>query len=76
MTTRSQSSKANSIKPRVWSEHLEPRFLLTSATDAAIEQFQLSPALFVENDGQWTDASVRFVHQGKGASIAMTDRGP
>ncbi|HQY88525.1 MAG TPA: hypothetical protein PK402_07690, partial [Tepidisphaeraceae bacterium] len=39
-------------------EHLESRVLLTSATDAAIEQFNLSPALFVENDGQWWRPSV------------------
>ncbi|HQY88820.1 MAG TPA: hypothetical protein PK402_09185, partial [Tepidisphaeraceae bacterium] len=61
---------------RAISEPLERRVLLTSATDTAIEKFNLSPALFVENDGQWTDSSVHFVHQGKGASIAMTDRGP
>ena len=35
-----------------------------------------APALFVENQGQWSDASVRFMHQGDGANVAMTDTGP
>jgi hypothetical protein len=30
---------------------------------------------FVENAGQWSDSSVRFVQQGKGANIALTDTG-
>jgi len=63
-------------KQRLVSELLERRLLLDAAADAAIEKFNFSPAVFVENSGQWTDSSVRFVHQGKGASIAMTDRGP
>ena len=43
---------------------------------AAIELFSTSPALFVENQGQWADESVRFLHQGDGVNVAMTDRGP
>jgi hypothetical protein len=35
-----------------------------------------SPALFVENAGQWTDRSIRFMHQGDGANVAITDAGP
>jgi hypothetical protein len=43
---------------------------------AADRTFQASPALFVTNQGQWDDPSVRFVHQGDGANVAMTDAGP
>jgi len=58
-------------------EALEARLLLDGLTeDQAIELFSVSPALFVENQGQWTDESVRYVHQGNGANVAMTDSGP
>ncbi|MCC5830918.1 MAG: SBBP repeat-containing protein [Phycisphaeraceae bacterium] len=68
-------------------ETLEPRLLLSASLygvdapddgnpTAAIELFNLSPALFVENRGQWADESVRYLHQGDGANIAMTDSGP
>jgi hypothetical protein len=53
---------------------LEQRVLL--AENPAVERFNTSPALFVENQGQWADESVRFVHQGANATIALTDRGP
>jgi subtilisin-like proprotein convertase family protein len=56
---------------------LEERQLLTGAGgQQAIELFGVSPALFVENQGQWEDESVRFVHQGDGVNVAMTDAGP
>jgi len=38
--------------------------------------FAISPALFVPNLGQWADPSVRFVHDGSGANVAMTASGP
>ena len=41
----------------------------------AVELFGISPALFVENQGQWSDASVRYVHDGDGVDVAMTDAG-
>jgi hypothetical protein len=41
-------------------EPLEPRHLLDGA-NAALELFSLQPALFVENQGQWADQSVRYV---------------
>ncbi|NQU23092.1 MAG: hypothetical protein HQ567_17580 [Candidatus Nealsonbacteria bacterium] len=44
--------------------------------EQAIELFNVSPALFVENQGQWADESVRFMHQGDGVNVAMTDTGP
>ena len=56
-------------------EPLEDRRLL-SVDSPQLELFNVSPALFVENQGQWADESVRFVHQGDGANVAMTDAGP
>jgi hypothetical protein len=35
----------------------------------------LTPALFVENQGQWSDPSVRFVHDGDVTDVAVTDAG-
>jgi hypothetical protein len=40
-----------------------------------LELFGLSPALFVENQGQWSDPAVRYVHDGTGFDVAMTDTG-
>src|SRR5574340_1146224 len=58
-------------------EPLEDRRLLSvGSADEAMELFRISPALFVENQGQWADESVRYLHQGDGASVAMTDTGP
>jgi hypothetical protein len=39
----------------------------------AVELFSVSPALFVENQGQWSDPSVRYVHDGKGVDVVITD---
>ena len=60
---------------RLLLESLEDRRMLAGG-DAQLELFKVSPALFVENQGQWADDSVRFVHSGDGASVAMTDTGP
>ena len=57
-------------------EALEPRLLLSAADNPAVQLFNVSPALFVENQGQWADGGVRFVHTGDGANVAMTDAGP
>ena len=57
-------------------EALEPRLLLDGMTaEQGIELFHTTPAVFIENQGQW-DSSVRFVHKGQGANIAHTDSGP
>ncbi len=56
-------------------EPLEPRLLLDAAP-GAIEVFRTAPALFAENQGQWADEAVRFVHDGAGCDVAMTDAGP
>jgi len=41
----------------------------------AIDAFNLCPAVFVENKGQW-DESVRYGFDGKGTRISFTDSGP
>ena len=57
-------------------EPLEARLLLDGAAgEQAIELFGVSPALFVENQGQWPDESVRYAFQGSGANVAFTDAG-
>src|SRR5688572_8464165 len=67
------------LQTKAFAQALERRMMLAGAPDAAsspaVEIFNTSPALFVENAGQWEDSSVRFVHQGKGANIALTDSG-
>jgi hypothetical protein len=56
-------------------ELLEDRRLLAVGSPQ-LELFQSSPALFVENRGQWPDPAIRYLHQGDGANVAMTDCGP
>ena len=41
----------------------------------ALQLFSTSPALFVENQGQWSDSAVRYAHDGCGVDVAMTDNG-
>ena len=48
---------------RLGVETLEDRRMLSVASPT-LELFSTSPALFVENQGQWADESVRFLHQG------------
>ena len=58
-------------------ELLERRLLLDGAAgEAAIELLNISPALFVENQGQWADPAVRYAFQGSGANVLVTDAGP
>ena len=72
---RRAALREKTFRPRV--VQLESRRMLSaSAGSGAMECFSLSPALFVENQGQWADESVRFAHQGDGANVAMTDSGP
>ena len=53
-------------------ETLEPRLLL----DAAVTLFETSPALFVANEGQWSDATVAYAILRDGANALFTDAGP
>ena len=70
-------NRVAATQARPFLEPLEPRLLLhADAGQQALELFSVSPALFVENQGQWADPAVRFVHNGDGANVAMTDSGP
>ena len=60
---------------RLMCEALEDRRLL-SIGSPQLELFSASPALFAANQGQWADPAVRYVFQGDGANVAMTDAGP
>ncbi|MDP6381417.1 MAG: hypothetical protein QF662_08745, partial [Phycisphaerae bacterium] len=68
-------------------EYLEPRILLDAALEGqgevdseleamAMDMFDASPALFVENQGQWQDESIQYAFQGSGANVLFTDSGP
>ena len=59
---------------RLVCESLEDRRLL-SATAPQIDVFNASPALFAQNEGQWTDQSVRYAFNGSDANILFTDAG-
>ena len=70
-----QGPTGSDIRPML--EQLEPRLLLDGAVeDLAVELFSVSPALFVENQGQWADESVHYAFQGDGANVLFTDAGP
>jgi len=60
-------------------ERLEERVLLSAAGgidgQAAVELFNASSAVFVENAGQWADESVRYAFSGAGTGIAFRDSG-
>src|SRR5205085_1325285 len=53
-------------------EGLEERRLLAGA----VQVFDSVAPTFVENQGQWADASVKYAYNAPGASIAFTDAGP
>ena len=73
---RNLRRKHQHLRPRrLICEILEDRRVLSAAVPS-IEVFGTSPALFVENQGQWADEEVRFLHNGQGANVAMTDAGP
>jgi hypothetical protein len=46
-----------------------------AATGDTMRAFDLSPALFVENKGQWNEA-VRYGFDGRGVRVSFTDSGP
>lgn len=62
-------------------ETLEDRRMLSvvgggdADADAVIQLFGTSTALFVENQGQWQDESVRYGFNGPGVNIAFTKDG-
>jgi len=42
-------------------------------TPQAVRQLDLRPALFVENQGQWADPAIRYVHDGNPIDVALRD---
>ncbi|MCY2953528.1 MAG: SBBP repeat-containing protein, partial [Planctomycetota bacterium] len=60
--------------PRCSAEALESRVLLSDAAPS-IELFNASPAVFVENAGQWADQGVRYGFDGAGCAIGFRDAG-
>ena len=67
--------KASPLFRRLACEPLEDRRVL-SISSPTIELFDAMPALFVENQGQWADESVRYGFSGSGANVLHTDSGP
>ena len=58
-------------------EALEPRLLLDGAVgQEAVELFATSPAVFIENAGQWADEAIRYAHLGSGGNVLHTTDGP
>ena len=59
--------------------NLGPQSVTGNATpgqrEQAIKAFDLSPAVFIENKGQW-DSQVRYGFDGKGTRVSFTDAGP
>ena len=78
---RPRASRPTTRFRRLGCELLEDRRLLSlgpegSAGAGPVQLFGVSPALFVENQGQWPDPSVRYAFQGSGANVLFTDTGP
>ncbi|MCD6364440.1 MAG: LEPR-XLL domain-containing protein, partial [Planctomycetes bacterium] len=69
-----QTSVSHSCPPSF--ERLEPRLMLSADPAAGVELFGVSQALFVENQGQWTDSSIAYAFCGDGANVLFTDSGP
>ena len=75
---------APAVPRPVRTEALEGRTLLAgvgaaedaAARDAAVQFFDASDAVFVENRGQWADASVKYAYNGQGINVGFTDTGP
>lgn len=47
----------------------------TAEIKAVVQQFIQSPAVFVENQGQWEDTTVKLALSGNGANVALTKEG-
>ena len=58
-------------------ELLEPRLLLDSAAaEQVVELFDTADTIFAENQGQWSDESVRYAFDGNRVNVLFTDTGP
>lgn len=75
LATRNRKAVQQGLRTRrLGLEPLEDRRLLSVESPAA-ELFSTSPALFVENQGQWAEAELKYVFAGAGANIAHTSSG-
>jgi hypothetical protein len=66
------------LEPRVAPAGLTGTEPLTSDAprDAVLQMFNAAPLAFVENQGQISDPSVRYVFQGSSANVLFADNGP
>jgi len=70
-----RAAKSRRARPLLYAaEAMERRLLLSG--QQAIELFNTSPAVFIENQGQWQDASIHYALNGSGANVGFTDQGP
>ncbi len=76
----SASRPAQPSSRRLFVESLECRCLLAvgvaGTAEQVVELFDISPPLFIENQGQWADDSIRYALFGNGANVLHTDTGP
>jgi hypothetical protein len=64
---------------RAMEEALESRLFLSAsqtAQDQALQFLSTSSAVFVQNQGQWPDASIKYAYDGQGINIGFTNTGP
>ncbi len=74
LLTFNASSSDGTSQPQAAQETLStPQ--LEQTPQQALALFSVSPALFVENQGQWSDPTIRYVHDGDNIDVAMTDTG-
>jgi hypothetical protein len=65
------------LQPHVYAQTLEPRLLLSaSAQNTAAQFLNTSSAVFVQNQGQWPDQSIKYAYNGQGINIGFTNTGP
>lgn len=65
--------------PGAMGEALESRLFLSasqSAQDQAIQFLSTSSAVFVQNQGQWPDAGIKYAYDGQGINIGFSNTGP
>lgn len=61
--------------PEILMQALEPRLLL-SGTQYDLSSFDTSPALFIENQGQWPSQDINYLYNARNTAIALTSTGP
>ena len=70
------NTQNNTPASEVMFESLEPRLLLSGTAEQQVVQLlDATPALFVENQGQWADSSIRYAIQSSQANVLFSDNG-